>query len=275
LNKSRFRLFVVCAAISLPIASQADGVAAWTNQISQMMSSFKVVTKQQSAIRDQADAIRLQGSQASASAAVDLFNRGQVLKVIGEFGSTSQLVDPCYQVAMADQVSAIKGKADNSASAAMTRIYTTSDDGRMSAGGVSGVFGATVKTTSYPYTAATAQRIDRHRSRYCSVSEASSGFCTLNANGMQGGDSDFSLHVVPGKTFGWDQTEAAADFVKTIAPVRPMPRGGSCTDVECISALAERRQQEAYLSMSRFSMLRFVESRTTQATGDAKTAVTN
>jgi len=272
---SRLRLTVVCTAVFLPFVSQAEGVSAWTASINQLMSSFKVVTKQRSASSDKADALRIQSSQASASAAVDLFNREQVLKVTGDFGLTSQLVDPCYQVAMADQVSEIKGKTESSASVAMTRLYSTSDDGQMSAGGVSGAFGGKVKATAHPYAAVTAQRIERHRSRYCTVSEASNGFCTLNANGMQGGDSDFSLHLAPGKTFGWDQTEAAADFVKTVTPVRPMPRGGNCTDAECVSALTERRQQESYLSMSRFSMLRFVESRSTQATGEAKKAVKN
>lgn len=259
-------------ACTLGSSVQADSMLRWKEQADSVVSALKIVTKQKQVSTDKAVSVRGQAMQAYASSNVDVSNREAILDTVDQYGRTGQLVDPCYQVSMASVVQGAMSKTDASAQAAMQRLYRTSDDGEMNSGGLTGALGATTKVSAHPYAAPTAQRIERRFSRYCSVSEASAGYCKLNSNGMQSGDSDFSLHVAPGKTFGWDQTEAATDFVKTIAPVKPMPKTGKCTNPECIAATNERRQQEVYMSMSRYSMVRFVESRSTQASGEAKKA---
>lgn len=264
------RPLLLIAACALPFGVQADAMLSWGNQIGSVRSALKITTKQKQVSSDKATIVRSQSTQAYASTAVDIYNREQVLRTVDDFGVTGQLVDPCYQVSMANTVHNTIGKASDAAQRAMERLYRIGDDGEMNSGGVSGAFGGTTQVSTHPYAAETSQRTERHLHRYCSVSEAAAGYCTLNANGMQSADSDFSLHVVSGKTFGWDQSEAATDFVKTVAPVKPMPKRGKCRTPDCMAAMAARRLQEAYVSMSRFSMVRFVESRTTQASGDAK-----
>jgi len=257
-------------SMALPAVAHAEGVMAWIYQISQLASTYKAVAKQTEASAEKKNQLRMQAMQALGSAIVDIYHTSQVRKSLEEFGPTGQLSDPCYQLAMAGAVQETSGKTGQSAQAGMQRIYTTSDTGRVNAGGVSGLLGTTVKATKFPYAAQLADRNSRHLSRYCTVSEASAGYCTLNANGMQGGDSDYSMHLAPGKTFGWDQTEAATDYVKNIVPVKAMPRAGACTDAQCVSALAVRRKEEAYLSMARFSFMRQIEAHTPQLAGEAR-----
>ncbi|WP_454727853.1 MULTISPECIES: hypothetical protein [Cupriavidus] len=257
-------------ALAAPLAAHAEGMSDWITQISRLNSAYRAVTKQTEASTEKKLQLRIQSVQALGSAMMDLYNTEQVRKAVNDYGPTGQLVDPCYQIAMAGTVQDTSTKTGARAQAAMQRLYTTSDAGRVSAGGLSGALGSTVKATAFPYAAQLADRHARHRDRYCTVSEASAGYCTLNANGMQGGDTDYSIHLAPGKTYGWDQTEAATDYVKTVAPVKPMPRAGACTDLQCQSALAARRKEEAYLSMARYSFMRQIETHTTQLAGDAR-----
>lgn len=258
----------VCLALISPV--RADELLAWTAEIKVLMSSLKVTTMQDSAIADKVANSKVQSAQAASSSALDLYNRDQIRKIWNDYGQTGQLVDGCYQVGLADTTAQIKGKTDNSASNASSLVYTMSDDGQVAAPGASGFFGGKAQRSSFPYASSIAKRVERHQQKYCTVSEASTGYCTLQPNGMQAGDADFSLHYAPGQTYGWDQAEAAADFVKTVAPVKPMPVSTGCNNPTCLDALKARRAEETYLSMARFSFLRFVESRSTQATGEAK-----
>lgn len=264
------RRIALALLLAVPSVAMAEAMSAWIYQINSLMSAVKVVTGQTNSAADKASSMRMQGAQALGSSMVDIYNVEQVRKSVAAFGQTGQLVDPCYQISMANAVATATDKTSTSALGVMQKIYATSDSGRVNAGGVSGLLGGTVKGTSFPYAAQVSQRISRHLGRYCTVSESAQGYCTLNANGMQGADADFSVHLTPGKTYGWDQTEAAADFIKTVAPVKPMPRAGACDDAQCRSALAARRTEEAYLSMARFSFMRFVEAHTTQLAGDAR-----
>lgn len=261
---------VLVAALILPLAARAEGISAWLTEINMLMSSVRITTMQDNAATDKVASSKVQSAQAASSSALDLYNREQVRKIWNDYGMTGQLIDACYQVGLADTTAQIKGKADNSASNAASLVYSMSDDGQTAAPGAAGLFGGKVQRSSSPYASSVAKRVERHQQRYCSVAEASLGYCTLQPNGMQSGDSDFSLHYAPGQTYGWDQAEAAADFVKTVAPVKPMPVASGCTNPTCRDALKARRAEEPYLSMSRFSFLRFVESRSTQATGEAK-----
>lgn len=268
------QIVVTVGLLAFVSAAMADSFG-WSQQVNELVSSFRVTAKQEDAVKQKSDAVRLQASQAQASTMVDIFNREQVKRTMDDFGESSQLVDPCYQVSMADTATGISGKSEDRAQAILARQGRISADGEVNSGGVAGSLGMTTKVAEYPFSASVGKRISRHLDRYCSVSEASAGYCTLSANGMQGGDTDFSVHLAPGKTYGWDQVEAASDFVKTIAPVTPMPTAGSCTSLECQSALADRRTEEAMLSMTRYSMVQFVESRSTQASGDAKKSGSN
>ncbi|WP_432263040.1 hypothetical protein [Cupriavidus sp. TMH.W2] len=266
---------VAAVAVLTAPCAHAEGILAWIQQISTLNSAYRTVTKQVDAAAEKKNRLRMQAVQALGSAMLDLYNAEQVRKAVNDFGPQGQLVDPCYQLAMASTTHETSVKTGTTAQSAMQRIYTTSDAGRTNAGGLSGMVGNTVKTTAFPYAAMVADRNARHLSRYCTVSEASAGYCTLNANGMQGADVDYSVHMTAGKTYGWDQTEAATDFVKVVAPVKPMPRPGACNDVQCQSALAARRKEEAYLSMARFAFLRQVESHTTQLAGEARKPATS
>lgn len=255
-----------------PLTCYAGGVDGIATEA--VISSAKVVTMQESVSADKVANSKIQSAEAAASTAVDLYNREQVRQIWDDYGTDSQLVDGCYQVGLADTASQIKSKTDASAASAASLVYKVSDDGTMAAPGITGVFGGRVQKSFFPYTASVESRVRRHQQKYCSVSEAALGYCTLLPNGMQSGDSDFSLLYAPGQTYGWDQAEASSDFVKTVAPVKPMPATqGECDTEACKSVLNERREQEPYLSMARFSFLNLFESRSTQASGDAKQAV--
>lgn len=257
-------------SVSIGGSVHAEGIAAWIASVGRLLSSAKVSAKQIEVSKSHKDQVAVQAGQANTSAAIDMYNRRMVAQVLADYGPSSQLVDPCYQVGMANMTTATVGSTSASALASMQRIYQTDSQGQRNVGGVSGIFGKTASATSMPYAASVATRMDRHMSRYCTVSEAQAGLCSLNANGMQGADSDFSVLAVPGKTWGWDQTEAATDFIKTVAPVKAMPKASDCKDASCLSELSARRQQEAYLSMARYSMMRFSEAHSTQASSAAK-----
>ncbi|WP_199028500.1 hypothetical protein [Ralstonia sp. ASV6] len=263
------RLGVFLIAVSLSFNANAQAAVA---QIQSLITSIGVWTKQMSAsVRQEQDAM-MQAQQAYSSNQVQIFMRDQMRETVEQFGSAGQLVDGCYQVAMASQMGKTVDSTDTRAMSAMARLYTVSDGGRASSGGVAGALGLSTQVTQFPYAASVASRVARHASNYCTVAEAQLGYCTLNANGMQGGDQDFSLHLQPGKTYGWDQTEAAADFVKRIAPVRPVADSTRCSTPECIAAMRQRRESEAYMSMARYSLMKFTEAHSTQLgrTGSAQ-----
>lgn len=266
------RIAIGVFLLTVSVASNAEGFAAWLLQNSRQVSSYRVGTKQIQVSTEARISSRQHTLLSQAQAADERYNIDAVRDTLLTYGPESQLVDPCYQVAMAGTVVNTKASTDDRAQEAVAKVYSTSAEGYANAGGVGGFFGGTSKVSGYTYAAGVGQRQKRHLDRYCSTSEAELGYCTLQANGMQGGDVDFSVHLAPGTTYGWDQTEAATDFVKTVAPVRPVPVG-KCGDATCRAALQSRRQQESYLSMSRYSMLRFVESRSTQLNGVAKKVV--
>jgi len=265
------RHVIVCVLLAFVQSAFAEGMSLWALQVARVQSASRVLVKQFEASNSARGESRRVSVKAVSNVLNDNYNRAKVAETINDYGPDSQLVDPCYQVGMAKTVLSIKDKAELSAFKSGAQIYAVSDSGETSAGGVVGFFGGTKQATGFSFAASQADRATRHQKKYCSVSEASAGYCTLMPNGMQSGDSDFSVHLAPGKTFGWDQLEAATDFVKTVAPVKPILTTGAKTcDASCTAALVERRTQEAYLSMARFSMTRFVASRTTQADGDAK-----
>jgi hypothetical protein len=259
---------VSCAA---PLTADAQ-VTAWMQEIESTVSSLGIVTKQVSVSAANSNTVKLQAQQALQSTMADAYTTQQVKKTIDDFGPNGQLIDGCYQVGMAGMVANTEGATAAHASSAMARLYTVGDNGAANAGGVSGLVGGTTQVTQFPYAASVGQRIQRHLTRYCTVSEAQMGYCTLNANGMQGADEDFSVHLQPGKTYGWDQTEASTDFIKTVAPVRTTPDSGPCTSTACEAAQQARIQQESMMSMARYSFIRFTEAHETQKTGDAEQA---
>lgn len=253
----------------MPGISHAQ-VTAWVQQMQSAISSLGVVTKQVSVSGSSSDSMRLQAQQAFQSTMGDAATANEVRQTIEDFGPNGQLIDGCYQLGMAAQVALTESNTSNHASTALARLYTLSDNGVGSAGGIVGALGGTKQVTRFPYAAQVAQRVARHLSHYCTVSEAQLGYCTLNPNGMQGGDEDFSLHLQPGKTYGWDQTEASADFIKTVAPIRPTPNSEPCASTTCIAAQQARIRQEAMMSMARYSFIRFTEAHKTQKVGDAQ-----
>jgi hypothetical protein len=245
-------------------------VTAWVQQMQSTISSLGVVTKQMSLSSSNTDAMRLQAQQAFQSTLGDAATANEVRQTVEDFGPNGQLMDGCYQLGMAAQVALTVSNTSNHASSAMARLYTLSDTGVASAGGVVGALGGTTQVMQFPYAASVGQRVSRHLTHYCTVSEAQLGYCTLNPNGMQGGDQDFSLHLQPGKTYGWDQTEASTDFIKTIAPIRPTPSSEPCASTTCIAGQQARIRQEAMMSMARYSFIRFTEAHETQKVGDAQ-----
>lgn len=263
------RRLIIAVALLAPVAAQAQ-VSEWMKQIQQTVSSLAVTTKQVQVSSDNQNASRLQATQAFQSTMADIATTDAVRKTVDAFGPNGQLIDGCYQLGMATQVALTEGATAAHASSALARLYTESDNGSANSGGITGALGGTTQVTRFPYAASIAQRVARHTSRYCTVSEAQQGYCTLNANGMQGADEDFSVHLQPGKTYGWDQAEGAADFTKTVAPVRVTPDSAACTTTACISATRERVRQEAYMSMARYSFIRFTEAHSTQKSGDAR-----
>ncbi|WP_240702154.1 hypothetical protein [Trinickia terrae] len=256
-------------ALAAPGLSHAQ-VTSWVQQMERMVSSLGVVTKQLSASASNSDSMRMQAEQAFQSTMGDAATTTQVRQIVQDFGPNGQLIDSCYQLGMAAQVQLTESKTSGQASSAMARLYTLSDSGVGSAGGVLGALGGTSQVTQFPFAASVAQRVSRQLTRYCTVSQAQLGYCTLNPNGMQAGDADFSLHLQPGKTYGWDQTEASTDFIKTIAPIRPTPTSQACTSTACIAARQARIQQETMMSMARYSFFRFTEAHETQKVGEGQ-----
>ncbi|HEY0821296.1 MAG TPA: hypothetical protein VGD46_21135, partial [Rhizobacter sp.] len=88
------------AVLTAPCA-QAEGILAWIQQISTLNSAYRTVTKQVDAAAEKKNRIRMQAVQALGSAMLDLYNAEQVRKAVNDFGPQGQLVDPCYQLAMA------------------------------------------------------------------------------------------------------------------------------------------------------------------------------
>ena len=256
-------------AVACGVAS-AEGFAAWLAEMQRVMGAGRVLTRQTSASADKKVVSQFQTQQAQSAAQADIYTQAQVRQVVNDFGPNGQMVNPCYQMSMAVATAGTQVKTGASAQRAASLVYQAGSDGSVNAGGLSGALGVTKPKVGYGYASAVKDRVNRHLTRYCSVGESAAGLCSLNANGMQAGDSDFSLHLQPGKTFGWDQAEAAADFVKTVAPVHRVAADPSCATVECLSVRAELRKQEASMSMARFSMLQFVEGHSTQLAGDAK-----
>jgi hypothetical protein len=231
------------------------------------ISALAVVTEQVNTSAGQQNSSLLQHQQALSASAIDLDMRDQVRSAVDNYGRTGQLVDGCYQVSMATSMATTSATTMAHATSALANLYKVSANGTASTGGLSGALGSTTQVTQFPYSAPVSLRVSRHASHYCTVSEAQLGYCTLNPNGMQGGDEDFSLHLQPGKTYGWDQTEAASDFIKRVAPMQPVPSAGKCVSVACMAALQQRQEQESMMSMARFSFLRFTEAHETQQTG--------
>lgn len=260
---------VLIIGAGMPTLAHAQ-VTAWLEQVAKTMSSLGVVTKQVSISAKNSDSMKLQAQQAFESTLADAATAHQVWQTVEDFGPNGQLIDGCYQVGMASQVALTESATAAHASNALARLYTIGDNGAASSGGIAGALGMTAQATTFPYAASVAQRIARHMSRYCTVAEAQAGYCTLNANGMQGGDVDFSLHLQPGKTYGWDQVEASTDFIKTVAPMRATASSGSCISTACIAAQQARIRQEAMMSMARYSFIQFTEAHTTQKVGDAQ-----
>lgn len=264
------RLLTAITLMSVVNVTWAEGMAIWLAQIKIISGALSVVTKQESLSTDKRVVTYYQASQAQLKADTDIQNVEQVRKIYNEYGPSGQMVDPCYQMSMASSVVSAKSKTDDAAMHAASLVYSAGLSGLVGADGIAGVFGAKKQITGAPYAASVVDRVNRHLTRYCSVSESAVGYCNLNANGMQAGDSDFSLHLQPGKTYGWDQAEAATDFVKTVAPVVTKSADTNCSSIECLSARSAARKQEVSLSMSRFSMMQFVEAHSTQMTGTAK-----
>jgi len=262
------RLGVFLCAVLLSFDANAQAVVA---QLQSLITSIGVWTKQMSASSMQERDALMQAQQAYSSNQVQIYMRDQMRETVEQFGTNGQLVDGCYQVSMATQMGKTVDTTDSRAMSAMARLYTVSDSGRANSGGVAGALGLSKQVTQFPYAASVASRVARHNSNYCTVNEAQLGYCTLNANGMQAGDQDFSLHLQPGKTYGWDQTEAAADFVKRIAPVRPVADATRCLTPECIAAMRQRRDAEATMSMARYSLMKFTEAHSTQLGRDGST----
>jgi len=259
---------VVVALAFAPLLAHAQ-VTAWITAMQQSVGSLAVTTKQVELSKQNEASMKLSAEQAFQSTLAEAYTIDATRTTVEQFGPNGQLIDGCYQVAMATQVATTEAATTTHAATAMARLYTISDSGTASSGGIAGALGSTKVVTQFPYAASVGSRVARHQSHYCTVSEAQLGYCTLNANGMQGGDEDFSLHLQPGKTYGWDQTEAAADYVKTVAPIRPVPVAGKCSSPACVAALQARQQQESYMSMARYSFMRFTEAHSTQKTGDA------
>lgn len=254
----------LCAFLCAALVSTGASAQAALAQAQTLISALGVMVKQMSVNSLQERDSQLQAQQALSSNAIEIYSREQVRDAIDQFGTNGQLVDGCYQVSMASQMGSTVAGSAARAMTVMSRLYTLSDNGQAKGSGISGVIGMNNQVTQFPYAASIASRVARHTSRYCTVSEAQLGYCSLNANGMQGGDQDFSLHLQPGKTYGWDQTEAASDFVKRIAPIQPVATSGPCVTPECIAGMRQRRDVEAYMSMARFSFMKFTESRSTQ-----------
>jgi len=263
---------VVVAMLLLPAVSYADGVGVggWMNEIQKSMFAFKVMIKQMSISSDKSLAVSKQSTSAQQSAKLEQYNQAAVSQTMATYGPDGQLVDPCYQVGVGNMSASTSNKTAQSAMSKMSQLYRVSSSGTANSGGLTGALGATDKVSSYPFAASVYLQMQRHLAKYCSVSEAASGYCTLTPNGMQAADSDFSVHLRPGETFGWDQSEAATDYVKTFAPMTPVPNANKCTSPECNSSLTMNRVAEVFMSIARFSMMRMIEAHITQKIGLAK-----
>lgn len=264
-------LLTAAMALSQTMSSGGSSTTGgWSNETTSLSSALNTVVKQVSASADYLQTNIILTGRAGAEADSAISTHEAIITSVDQYAAnTGQLSDPCYQDGMARSAQNVGDQAEASAQLAQRAIYGTSDTGQVQSKGIAGWFGGRDQATNAPFAANVAQRQTRHVQRYCSVSEAQAGYCTLQANGMQGADSDFSVIYTPGQTHGFDQAEAAGDFVKTIAPARPAAISASCSSAECIAALQARRQDDVAMSMGRYSFMRFAQSRQTQADGEA------
>ena len=75
-------------------------------------------------------------------------------------------------------------------------------------------------------------RIERHKN-YCSIAEANMGVCSISPNGLQSGDSNYSLVFNLGK-FQTDTFNAATDYIANVVDTRYSSQD-ICSNSQCLS----------------------------------------
>jgi len=93
-----------------------------------------------------------------------------------------------------------------------------------------------------------------HRDQYCTLTEAQQGLCTLNANGMQGWDSDYGA-TFGERTLAPEGELAAYAYAAKLTDARP-PVDVDCRSSACVSASLAQLERSAQASMAAAALVR-------------------
>lgn len=181
----------------------------------------------------------------------------------------------CTSQSIKESVEEIAGLAQKSADLWADTIYKVSNKNNKVYTKVFGPISVSYRM-SVPFTNQSVIRESTHFERYCTQSEAEIGLCDLQPNGMQGGDVDFSL-IYGNETMSSEKQVAMTHFAARIAPQITVPTTipTSCTGSICKAASVTARLAEARISVARNSLLRFIESRSTQNKNGSAGLLTN
>lgn len=118
---------------------------------------------------------------------------------------------------------------------------------------------------SVPFTNQSIVREVTHNERYCTQTESELGVCQLQPNGMQGADVDFSI-LYSNDTISSEKQVALTHFAARITPQITVHTtdASNCTSSTCKAASHSARAAEARISVARNTILKYIESRSTQ-----------
>lgn len=105
---------------------------------------------------------------------------------------------------------------------------------------------------------AEANRIERHKN-YCSIAEANMGICSILPNGLQSGDSNYSL-VFNHNKLQSDTHKAATDYIANIVDNRYSAQD-ICSNAQCISKQIDYITRTSGNSLSAFVLSNQVSQR--------------
>ncbi|MDC5278317.1 hypothetical protein OHW85_22545, partial [Acinetobacter baumannii] len=104
----------------------------------------------------------------------------------------------------------------------------------------------------------------RHKN-YCSIAEAAQGACTLLPNGLQAGDSNYSL-VFNNSKFQEDTFKAATDYIANITDNRYSEQD-LCSSAQCMSKQVDFINKSTGNSLAAFVLSNQVSDRLSYSLG--------
>ena len=265
------------------ILTSASAYADWQTEIlTGMPRAFSGLTKQVERSQDAINESMVQSKRGLADLMTEVRIAKKTIQTsfdymqVGPNGNaTGNVPFICTSQSIKESAEEIAGLAQKSADMWADTIYKVSNKNNKVYTKIFGPISVSYRM-SVPFTNQSVIRESTHFERYCTQSEADIGLCDLQPNGMQGADVDFSL-IYGNDTMSSEKQVAMTHFAARIAPQVTVPTtiATSCTGSICKSASVTARQTEARVSMARNTLLRYIESRSTQNKSGTAGVLTN